>query len=107
MKKRGVEPNAGIYNTIINYFLEGENLPVALRKLAEMSDKGFLPSMHVAQKLAETAAESGYARLALDLADAYEDSAARRLDTQYWVKLLVACAESLYVRTFDYRFAWV
>ena len=98
MEGRQIEPNATTYNLVISYFLEGENLPIALRKLAEMSDGGHLPSMQVAQRLAETAAERGYARLAIDLADAYEESAVRRLDNQTWVKLLVSSAESLYVR---------
>lgn len=98
MEERNIVPNSTTYNLIISYFLEGENLPVALRRLAEMSDNGLLPSMQVAQRLTETAAELGHARLAIDLADAYEESAVRRLDNQTWVKLLVASGEALYVR---------
>ena len=98
MKKHGVEPNARTYDFIIKFYLECDNLEVALIKLAEMNDAGHSPSLKVAQQLIDSAGEAGQVRLALDLADAYEETTVRRLDVEAWVKLLIYSAEQLFVR---------
>lgn len=91
-----VSPNSRTYDLVISYYLEGGNFEVALCRLAEMNDLGFAPSLKIANMLIDSAIESGHVRLALDLAEAYEQSTVRRLDTDSWVKLLVGCAEHLY-----------
>lgn len=97
IEKQGLEPNAATYDTILRFHLDCDNLEMALFKLAEMNDMGFQPSLKVMQYLITEIGEVGHVRLALNLADAYEATAVRRLDSDTWVKLLVFCAEELYV----------
>ncbi|KAI5116756.1 hypothetical protein M0805_008369 [Coniferiporia weirii] len=96
MDRHNIRPNSKTYDLTISYYLEGGNLEMALYRLAEMNDLGFSPSLQIAQLLIDAAAETGHARLALDLAEAYEQTTIRRLDNTTWVKLLVACADNLY-----------
>ena len=96
MELHGVEPNTRTYELIITYYLEGGNFEVALCRLAEMNDLGLSPSLKVAHLLIDSAIEIGHIQLALDLAEAYERTTVRRIDSDAWVKLLVGCAEHLY-----------
>jgi hypothetical protein len=93
--------NATTYDTIIGFFVENENLDMALHKLAEMNDAGMTPALETAQRLILKAAGMGYPRLALDLALAFENSSVRRIDTETWTRLLAACSDNLYVSSFS------
>ncbi|EJD02798.1 uncharacterized protein FOMMEDRAFT_86064 [Fomitiporia mediterranea MF3/22] len=96
MNKHSVNPNTRTYDFLINYYLDSDNLEMALLKLAEMNDLGFSPSLKVAKNLSHTAGQYGHARLALELADAYEETTIRRLDSEAWVNILIHSAEQLY-----------
>ena len=89
--------NAQTYDAIIGFYIENENLDMALHKLAEMNDLDMTPGLETAQRLIVLAVQTGYPRLALDLALAYENTSVRRIDTETWMKLLTASAQNLYV----------
>ena len=101
MKKRGLI-NAATYDAAIGFYVEGENVDMALQKLAEMNDLGMNPSLTTAQNLVLSVAEQGLPRLAMDLAIAFEGSSLRRIDTETWVKLLVEFSDNLYVSVFSW-----
>ena len=103
MKKRGLI-NAATYDDAIGFYVEGENVDMALQKLAEMNDLGMNPSLTTAQNLVLSVAEQGLPRLAMDLAIAFEGSSLRRIDTETWVKLLVEFSDNLYVSVFSLVF---
>lgn len=97
MEEMEVEPNATTYGFIINYFASGKNLESALRYLNIMKSKGIEPELQTLHLVVEIAAESGNARLALDLVHDFETDSVRRLESDVWMNCLTASANCLWV----------
>ncbi|KAF5389447.1 hypothetical protein D9757_004288 [Collybiopsis confluens] len=96
MEEMGVEPNAATYNLIINYCISSKNVENALRYLQLMKNKGIEPELGTLQSIVEIAAESGNARLALDLVHGFESDSVRRLESDVWLHCLSAAASCLW-----------
>ncbi|KAJ3915441.1 hypothetical protein F5877DRAFT_48606 [Lentinula edodes] len=96
MEEMGVEPNATTYGLIISYFASAKNIENALRYLYVMKSKGTEPELRTLQLVVEIAADSGNARLALDLVNAFESDSVRRLESDVWVNCLTASASCLW-----------
>ncbi|KAF8070188.1 hypothetical protein FPV67DRAFT_1006184 [Lyophyllum atratum] len=97
MDELGIAPNAATYSFIIRRFLDNGNLEVAVQYFCAMKARQIIPEVHSAQSLIAFTAQSGYPRLALDLATWFEEISVRRLDHTIWVRCLIASAEGLYM----------
>ena len=97
MKQLSIEPNAQIYTTTINTFIQGGNLEMAIQYLFAMKSQNIVPELSAVQAVVILAAESGYPRLALDLATYFENVSHRRLEDVAWVACLYSAAQYFYV----------
>lgn len=70
---------------------------MAIQYLFAMRAQNIVPELLAVQAVIILAAESGYPRLALDLATYFEDVSHRRLGDAAWVACLHSAAQSLYV----------
>ncbi|KAH9935671.1 uncharacterized protein B0H18DRAFT_976775 [Fomitopsis serialis] len=96
MQDRGIKPNEATYEILILRYLSAQQLELALQSLAQMNAAGLSPTLRTAQAVIKTAAALSLPRLALDLADSFEESSIRRLEADVWVDCLLTCAESLW-----------
>lgn len=92
-----MKPDAVAYEIVITQLCKAENLELALQKLAEMSQLQMHPTIRITQNIVKSACRIGLCRLAVDVAEAFEDSSPRRLDGTTWMKCLMASADALYV----------
>ena len=99
MDEWSIAPNEITYELIITRFAENGRLELALQFLSQLGQAGLSPTLSTAASVIACAAELGHPRLALDLADAFEETSVRRLDGHVWVDILASCAQDLYVST--------
>ena len=97
MVKCSVKPNAQIYTSIITTFIQSGNLEMAIQYLFAMRSQNIVPELSAVQGVIILAAESGYPRLAFDLATYFEDNSHRRVGDDVWVACLYSAAQALYV----------
>ena len=97
MKQLSIKPNAPIYTFIISAFVRDGNLEMAVQYLFAMKSQNIVPELSAVQAVIILAAESGYPRLALDLATYFEDVSHRRLEDAAWVASLYSSAQNFYV----------
>ena len=97
MNEMNVAPNSTTFSYIIDRFTYDGNLEVALQYLYSMKARKLVPELHAVEAVVTLAAHTGYARLAIDLANWFEDSSIRRLDQAVWISCLRSSADSLYV----------
>jgi pentatricopeptide repeat protein len=98
MGKAGLRANTHTHNHIILRHAEAQNLEMCLQCFAEMSEYNVSPSLKSAQGVIKLASGLGHARLALDLAYAFEASSVRKLEAQDWVHILAASTSCHFVR---------
>ncbi|KAK7035504.1 hypothetical protein VNI00_011797 [Paramarasmius palmivorus] len=97
MKDMSIEPNASTYASIIRYFTGSTGqLETALRLLQEMQEKGLEPDVRTIQRVIELATEQGFPRLGVDLAEKFQSSSLRTLDSAIWLNCLRASAAALW-----------
>ncbi|CAL1706575.1 unnamed protein product [Somion occarium] len=96
MEQYDIPPNNKTYELIISRMCEADNLESALQQLAEMNKLGLSPTLQTAEAIIRLACKLDSPRLALDLADAFEETAVRRLDGVVWMECLSASADALY-----------
>lgn len=70
---------------------------MALQYLFAMKSQNIVPELSAVQAVIILAAESGYPRLAFDLATYFEDNSHRRVGDDVWVACLYSAAQALYV----------
>lgn len=97
MIKLSIKPNAQIYTSIITTFIHCGNLEMAIQYLFAMKSQNIVPELSAVQGVIILAAESGYPRLAFDLATYFEDNSHRRVGDDVWVACLYSAAQALYV----------
>ena len=97
MNKAGLHANTHTYHHIILRYVDSQNLEMCLQCFAEMSEYNVSPSLKSAQAVIELATGLGHARLALDLAYAFEASSVRKLEAQDWVRILAASTDCHFV----------
>ena len=97
MAQYDIAPDQKTYELVIGRMIQADNLESALQRLAEMNRAGLTPTLQTAEMIIRLACRFNMPRLALDLADTYEDTAIRRLDGPVWVECLNSSAEGLYV----------
>lgn len=97
MGEYSISPNQTTYEIIILRLVESENLELALQFLAEMNKLELGPTLKTMQAIINLACDIGYPRLALELADAFESTSVRRLESEVWMNCLACAAEHLYV----------
>lgn len=98
MSALSLTPDSSTYAGIISRYIASRNLEMALQFTFDMNSRGIAPDTYTAQNLIKLAAETGFPRLALDLARAFEESGIHRLDHEVWVQCLASSARALYVR---------
>ncbi|KAI0705061.1 hypothetical protein C8T65DRAFT_653096 [Cerioporus squamosus] len=96
MEEWSIRPNETTYEILITRFAETDRLELSLQFLSKIAPAGLSPSLQTASAVVKCAADLGFPRLALDLADAFESTSIRRLEGEVWVDVLVSCAEQLY-----------
>lgn len=97
MAEYDIAPNHKTYELVIGRMTQADNLESALQRLAEMNRAGLTPTLQTAEMIIRLACKFDLPRLALDLADTFEDTAIRRLDGNVWMECLISSAGSLYV----------
>ena len=97
MEKLSIKPNAQIYTSTITTFTQSGNLEMAIQYLFAMQSQNIVPELSAVQAVIILAAESGYARLALDLAAYFEDISHRRVGDEVWIACLYSSAQVSYV----------
>lgn len=105
MERYGIEPDAITYEILILRCTPKLQVEQALLYLGEMNALGLTPTLKTAQALVVSASRLGLPRLALDLAELFEQSSARRLDGEVWVECLISSAEALFVSAGLYLFS--
>ncbi|KAI0757198.1 hypothetical protein C8Q80DRAFT_1091740 [Daedaleopsis nitida] len=104
MEEWSILPNETTYEIMISRFSANNRLELALQSLSQLARDGLSPTLTTASEVIRCAAKLGFSRLALDLADAFESTSVRRLDSDVWVDILASSAEELYVE--GTRRAW-
>jgi hypothetical protein len=100
MAARNLRPNEMTYEALIKRHCAATNLEHALQSMLDLQSKGMSITLGATQALIDLACRLGNSRLALDLAEMFNASTFRRLESTDWHKVLIACAEDLYVRFF-------
>ncbi|KZT66398.1 hypothetical protein DAEQUDRAFT_675174 [Daedalea quercina L-15889] len=105
MPEYGIRPNEFTYEILVLRYTEMQQLELALQALHQLNADGLPPTLKTAQAVIKLAGFTGLPRLALDLADAFEETSVRRLEHDAWVDCLIASAETLWeegvMRTWD------
>ncbi|OBZ70611.1 hypothetical protein A0H81_09090 [Grifola frondosa] len=96
MAEYGIQPNEATYEHLILRYTSMNRIEQALQMLSEMSSLHLSPTLKTAQAVITTASQLGFARLALDLAEAFEQTSVRRLDGDVWAELLISSSDALY-----------
>ena len=97
MREYGIHANEITYEILVLRYTEMQQLELALQTLHQLTADGFQPTLKTAQAIITTAGMVGLPRLALDLAESFEDISVRTLEPSVWVDCLLACAETLWV----------
>ncbi|TDL26251.1 hypothetical protein BD410DRAFT_716086 [Rickenella mellea] len=92
-----IQPDATTYGHIISHYTLGKNLEVGLQYLAVMNIENVVPSLKTADHVIFLCADFGNARLAVDLAESFENNSVRRLNGELWAKVLHSCTMAFYV----------
>ncbi|KAG0693392.1 hypothetical protein DFH29DRAFT_964221 [Suillus ampliporus] len=96
MDAENIPPNEQTFQLMIQRFTAGENLEFALQCVYEMGTRGLVLELPIAQDVIRMAAELGFPRLALDVAENFEATSVRRLSPETWMRCLASSAEVLY-----------
>ncbi|KAF7975907.1 hypothetical protein HWV62_8337 [Athelia sp. TMB] len=96
MSDAGLPPTAQTFTLIIARPLATQNLELAIQGIAHMVSTHVVPELSTAQATIHLACERGYPKLALELAETFENLSVRRLDTSVWVACLASAADALY-----------
>jgi pentatricopeptide repeat protein len=97
MEEAGIPRNTQTYTLMINRYVESQNLEMAMQLLFEMVERKLVPELKTAQSVILLAAQLNAARLALDLARAFEAASVRKLNQEVWLNCLTASAQEMYV----------
>ncbi|CCM05072.1 uncharacterized protein FIBRA_07278 [Fibroporia radiculosa] len=96
MRQYGIEPNEQTYEYIIVRYAQADHIELALQCLAEMGQRRVSPTLKSASSIISTASRLGYARLALDLAEAFESASVRPLEGEVWTECLISCSDAFF-----------
>ena len=97
MKQLNFIPNAQTFSLIMERPLRSENLEMVVQYMGEMVALGLVPELQTAHDAIILASKRGHPRLAIEMANYFEDSSVRRLDNKVWLNLLIVSSEDLYV----------
>lgn len=98
MNELRVAPTAITFHHVVQRYVMAGRLELALQYFYAMKSYKIIPDVRSAQAIIILAAQQGHARLAIDLARWFEEVSVRRLDHTVWMNILIASANSLYVR---------
>ncbi|KIK44881.1 hypothetical protein CY34DRAFT_10750 [Suillus luteus UH-Slu-Lm8-n1] len=98
MEAENIRPNEQTFFLMIQrHTTDKRNLEFILQCMYEMGSRGLVIELTIAQDVIGLAAELGFPRLALDLAENFEATSVRRLSPETWMRCLASSAEALYV----------
>lgn len=104
MIELNITPNAQTFTLIMDRFIRAENLEMVVQYMGEMVNLGLVPELQTAHNIVILAAKLGHPRLAIEMANHFEDSSIRRLDNEVWLNCLIGSAEDLYVSVSEPQF---
>ncbi|KAG2079233.1 hypothetical protein BDR04DRAFT_1086392 [Suillus decipiens] len=98
MEAENITPNEQTFHLMIQRHIVSDkrNLEFVLQCLYELGNRGLVPDLTITQEVIGLAAELGFPRLALDLAENFEATSVRRLSPETWMRCLASSAEALY-----------
>ncbi|EIN11634.1 hypothetical protein PUNSTDRAFT_42835 [Punctularia strigosozonata HHB-11173 SS5] len=96
MEEQGEQINEESYGHLIDRSCQARNLEMCLRLCAEAESRGLVPTLPAVEATIRLAAELGYARLAIELAEDFETKSVRRISPATWIACLESSAEALY-----------
>ncbi|OJA18630.1 hypothetical protein AZE42_01776 [Rhizopogon vesiculosus] len=94
----GIPPDGRTFQLMIQRFTTAGNLEFALQCVYQLGTRGLALELTLAQDVIKLAAELGFPRLALDLAENFEATSVRRLNPDVWMRCLASSAEALYAQ---------
>lgn len=98
MEAENIRPNEQTFFLMIQrHTTDKRNLEFILQCMYVMGSRGLVIELTIAQDVIGLAAELGFPRLALDLAENFEATSVRRLSPETWMRCLASSAEALYV----------
>lgn len=106
MEEMDVEPNAAINTYVLRFFAKDGCVEFALGLFQEAKAKNLLADFGAASLIVRTLALSGHPKLAIELAEAFEEETLRRLETSVWMSCLTASAEDLWVSDYLWRMSF-
>lgn len=97
MNELNIPPNAQTFSLIMERPLRAEHLEMVVQYMGEMVTRGIVPELQTAKAAIILATKLGHPRLAIEMANHFEEASVRRLDNEVWLNCLIASAEDLYV----------
>lgn len=107
MKELNITPNAQTFALVMDRPIRARNLEMVVQYMGEMVTLGLVPELQTAQGAVILATKRGHPRLAIEMANYFEESSVRRLDNEVWLNCLIGSAEDLYVSIFSTTIATV
>ncbi|PFH51122.1 hypothetical protein AMATHDRAFT_175667 [Amanita thiersii Skay4041] len=96
MNQLEITPNVVTFTLLINHFIADKNLELALRYFHDARARGLVPQIKAMHNLVMLAANLNHPRLAIDLANWFEEKSAQHLDHSTWLACLSASAMECY-----------
>ncbi|EIW83273.1 hypothetical protein CONPUDRAFT_81278 [Coniophora puteana RWD-64-598 SS2] len=96
MEAADIKANEQTFSLLIKRFTDNENLEMALQQMQLLLSQKKSPDLSNVQDIIVLASKLGHPKLALDLAREFEKGSIRRLDTQTWMNVLMASADSFF-----------
>jgi hypothetical protein len=97
MNELNMTPNAQTFSLILARPLRAKNLEMVVQYIGEMVTRGIVPELKTATAAIMLAANLGHPRLAIEMANYFDETSVRRLDSEVWLNCLITSAEDLYV----------
>lgn len=97
MEADGIIPDAQTYHHMIAFYHASDNMEMCLQLFGELNALGLAPQLATIRFLLGLAVQQRQARLALDIAQVFESSSWRRLESEDWIDILTVSAFCYFV----------
>ncbi|KAH9485324.1 Mitochondrial group I intron splicing factor CCM1 [Psilocybe cubensis] len=96
LNQLGIQLTPPVYTSIIETYAAESNVEMMLRVFFAMKERGLIPELAAAQTLVSTLATTGHSRLAIEVANYFEEASTRQLEPKVWLECLTSSVDKLY-----------
>lgn len=97
MQRVKIAPNMDSYYYMIRHYAHSNNLEMCMQSFADMTSRGITFNLKTIQTIIDLAARLEHARLALEVAYAFESTSPRSLQASDWMNILSASTATHFV----------